>query len=70
MLTLVLIAIFLAILLILLLADDERRNWYFGLRGPWGLPVVGYLPFLSQFPPRKLAELSKTYGDVFWYILY
>ncbi|KAJ8041702.1 Cytochrome P450 1A1 [Holothuria leucospilota] len=34
--------------------------------GPWGLPVVGILPFLDAGnPASKVLELSKTYGPVF-----
>lgn len=30
-----------------------------------GLPVVGYLPFLTRNPHIKLMELGKKYGGVF-----
>lgn len=33
--------------------------------GPWGLPVVGHLPFLGTRPVEKFREYQKTYGDVF-----
>ncbi|GFY48031.1 cytochrome P450 18a1 [Trichonephila inaurata madagascariensis] len=33
--------------------------------GPTGLPVVGYLPFLSKDVHLKFIELAKKYGDVF-----
>ncbi|CAK9311057.1 unnamed protein product [Citrullus colocynthis] len=33
--------------------------------GPHGLPLVGYLPFLSGNPHHKLTHLSEIYGPVF-----
>lgn len=33
--------------------------------GPWGLPVVGYLPFLGDKPELTLAKLGKKYGNIF-----
>ncbi len=34
--------------------------------GPWGLPLVGYLPFMdSERPNLTFVELAKKYGDVF-----
>ncbi|XP_076330676.1 cytochrome P450 2J4-like [Tachypleus tridentatus] len=33
--------------------------------GPFGLPVVGYLPFFSKKPFIDLIDLSKKYGKVF-----
>ena len=34
--------------------------------GPWGLPIVGYLPFLdTKRPNLAFLELAKKYGDVF-----
>ncbi|XP_014678200.1 PREDICTED: cytochrome P450 2J3-like isoform X1 [Priapulus caudatus] len=33
--------------------------------GPLGLPLVGYLPFLTNHPYLKFTELSKKYGSVF-----
>ena len=34
--------------------------------GPYGLPILGYLPFLnSQNPQKSMQELSLKYGDVF-----
>ncbi|XP_022258488.1 cytochrome P450 2J6-like [Limulus polyphemus] len=33
--------------------------------GPFGLPIVGYLPFLSKKPFLDFIDLSKKYGNVF-----
>ncbi|CAL1262529.1 unnamed protein product [Larinioides sclopetarius] len=35
------------------------------LPGPYGLPLVGYIPFMSSKPYLDLQELAKTYGSVF-----
>lgn len=32
--------------------------------GPWGLPIVGYAPFMTTTPHIKLSKLSKKYGNV------
>ncbi|KAI1291008.1 Cytochrome P450 2E1 [Halotydeus destructor] len=36
-----------------------------GGSGPYGLPVIGYVPFLTENPSLKLLTLSKTYGPVY-----
>ncbi|XP_064382545.1 cytochrome P450 1A1-like [Halichondria panicea] len=33
--------------------------------GPWGLPVLGYLPFLGQKRNLTFSNLSKKYGEIF-----
>ncbi|KAG8182768.1 hypothetical protein JTE90_023404 [Oedothorax gibbosus] len=33
--------------------------------GPFGLPLLGYWPFLGKYPNKTLCELSKKYGDIF-----
>ncbi|GBM39912.1 Cytochrome P450 18a1 [Araneus ventricosus] len=40
----------------------SRRHF---LPGPWGLPVVGYIPFLSKDVHLHFINLAKKYGDVF-----
>ncbi|XP_054711043.1 uncharacterized protein LOC129220640 [Uloborus diversus] len=42
------------------------RNWKKNFPpGPIGLPIVGYMPFLTKKPHEKLTQLSKKYGDVY-----
>lgn len=33
--------------------------------GPWGVPFLGFLPFLSGIPHIQFNELSKKYGPTF-----
>ncbi len=33
--------------------------------GPWGLPVLGYLPFLGRKMNLTVNNLYKKYGEVF-----
>lgn len=33
--------------------------------GPIGLPLVGYLPFLSNVAHEELAQLATKYGNMF-----
>ena len=34
--------------------------------GPWGLPVLGYLPFISPVKPHEtISKLVEKYGKVF-----
>ena len=35
------------------------------LPGPWGLPIVGYIPFLGRKMNKTMAALANRYGDVF-----
>ncbi|XP_035221804.1 cytochrome P450 18a1-like, partial [Stegodyphus dumicola] len=32
--------------------------------GPWGLPFIGYYPYISNQPYKVLYKLSKKYGNV------
>lgn len=33
--------------------------------GPWGLPLLGYSPFLGSMPYITMAKLGKRYGGIF-----
>ena len=35
------------------------------LPGPWGLPIIGYIPFLGRKMNKTITTLAKRYGDVF-----
>lgn len=43
----------------------SKRDEMSRLSGPWGLPFVGYMPFLGSHPHKTLAHLARRYGDVF-----
>lgn len=32
--------------------------------GPWGIPLIGYVPFLGRNLHAMFWELSKTYGPI------
>ncbi len=32
--------------------------------GPYGLPVLGYMPFLGKKPHLALTKLAEQYGDI------
>ena len=58
----VLVAV-LTLLLILILSRRIKRRQ---LPGPWGLPVLGYLPWLDPAHPYKtLTALARRFGPVF-----
>lgn len=33
--------------------------------GPWGLPLVGYIPYMGEKPELTLTKLGKKYGNIF-----
>ncbi|KAI1291011.1 Cytochrome P450 2C39 [Halotydeus destructor] len=35
------------------------------VKGPTGLPLLGYVPFLTKHPYKKFLELSKSHGPVY-----
>ncbi|KAI1291032.1 Cytochrome P450 2A9 [Halotydeus destructor] len=54
---------------ILVLAIFILSLWYLVWKangnGPYGLPIIGYVPFLSHKPFKKLLTLSDKYGPVY-----
>jgi len=40
----------------------QKRRY---LPGPWGIPVLGHLPFFGPSPPRTFARWRQKYGNVF-----
>ncbi|CAL1272925.1 unnamed protein product, partial [Larinioides sclopetarius] len=48
--------------IIMILIKKARSNYP---PGPMGLPIVGYLPFISENLHMDFTELGKKYGDVF-----
>ncbi|KAF8398774.1 hypothetical protein HHK36_014632 [Tetracentron sinense] len=43
----------------------RRRNWCNSPPGPIGLPILGYLPYLSDRLHEDLFNLAQTYGPLF-----
>ncbi|GAB6027681.1 Cytochrome P450 2 sub R member 1 [Chamberlinius hualienensis] len=33
--------------------------------GPWGLPLIGYAPWIGRHPSKTFAKLTKRYGGIF-----
>ncbi|EDW56056.1 GM22912 [Drosophila sechellia] len=57
-----------AIVLVILYLCERQCNDIMGAPppGPWGLPFLGYLPFLDARAPHKsLQKLAKRYGGIF-----
>lgn len=44
---------------------EDYFSWRNLPKGPFGLPFVGYLPFLGPKPHLTIDNLRKKYGDIF-----
>ncbi|GFT91336.1 cytochrome P450 18a1, partial [Nephila pilipes] len=60
--TFIITAVLIVLVLKWLLLDKNVKKC---LPGPIGLPIVGYIPFMSKKPHIKFTELSKTYGPLY-----
>lgn len=60
--SLIIVALFVVVLSIWLSRKSSGKK---SLPGPMGLPVVGYIPFMTNKPYVKLTELAKTYGPIY-----
>ncbi|KAG8181434.1 hypothetical protein JTE90_015453 [Oedothorax gibbosus] len=60
------ILVALVVLLVAYFSLGAWNDWRSNLPpGPYGLPIVGYLPFLSKNAHLEFLKLGKKYGDVF-----
>ena len=51
--------------LVLLITSRQRRTKLRLPPGPWGLPVLGYLPWIDPKEPHEsLTKLSRQYGPI------
>ncbi|XP_076460969.1 cytochrome P450 1A1-like [Babylonia areolata] len=57
-------AVFVVTLLMVKLVMTMRKKRYNLPPGPWGLPLVGYLPFFGPLPHVTFMEMRKKYGDI------
>ncbi|GFR19910.1 cytochrome P450 18a1 [Trichonephila clavata] len=62
LITLIFVAIFIILVSIWLATGKYSRK---RLPGPIGLPIVGYIPFMTKKPYVKLTELSKKHGPLY-----
>ncbi|CAF3583603.1 unnamed protein product [Rotaria socialis] len=59
------VLIALALIIITLFSLMIKNNNKSRPPGPWGLPIIGYLPWLTDAPHLDFNNLSKKYGNVF-----
>ncbi|GFT34718.1 hypothetical protein NPIL_326111 [Nephila pilipes] len=60
--TLIIVALLVVLVSLWLTSGKSSKKQ---LPGPTGLPIVGYIPFMTKKPHIKFTELSKTYGPVY-----
>lgn len=61
-LSLIIVALFVVVLSIWFTRKSSANK---SLPGPMGLPIVGYIPFMTNKPYVKLTQLAKTYGPIY-----
>ncbi|XP_076452182.1 cytochrome P450 1A1-like [Babylonia areolata] len=58
------VAVFVVTLVAMKMITTMKKKRYNLPPGPWGLPLVGYLPFFGPMPHVTFTEMRKKYGDV------
>ena len=53
------------VLWLLLFRRTSTTNGRKSLPGPWGVPIIGHIPFLGRKMNKTITALAKHYGDVF-----
>ncbi|GFS87503.1 hypothetical protein NPIL_684011 [Nephila pilipes] len=60
--TLIIVALLVVLVSLWLTSGKSSKKQ---LPGPTGLPIVGYIPFMTKKPHIKFTELSETYGPIY-----
>ncbi|KAG8196169.1 hypothetical protein JTE90_007899 [Oedothorax gibbosus] len=59
------VSVLVAVFVIFLLVWFTKTKYASNIPGPMGLPIVGYLPFMTKKPYLKLAQLRHKYGPIY-----
>lgn len=63
LITAVILSVLISALISVLISSTTNRHLKLP-PGPPGVPILGYSPFLSSLPHKKMAELAQTYGPL------